>query len=109
MNWRNTESRLRTTKAKNMNRSRRTGFDNFPRVVGAFYGQPWAIAEDKFREIEGILRNRIETGCGTDYQAATDSNRRRNFDEPFQRVEDVAVVYVRGTITQRPSIFSSGG
>ena len=85
------------------------GFDKFPKLVGRFYGVPWAMTETKLREVEGILRSRITTGFGTDYEAMGEPTRTADSGAPFQRAGDVAVISVGGVITQRPDLFASGG
>lgn len=91
-------------------RGRMVGFDRFPHVTAEWFGSPWALELNKWRQIDSIVRKRIESGTGWDNYTAARGDSRVGPPETFQRVGDsVAVVYVRGVVTHRPSLFASGG
>lgn len=72
----------------------------------ALYGELWAIHPDKFAAIEAAFWTRVQTGqWAADAPQASVYNSRT----PDDYHGGVAVVRVRGTLTNRPSLFSSGG
>lgn len=82
-------------------------FDNYPHVAGQFYGTPWLITASKFDELESVLVARIKSGVGAfDDGPRADRPKKRDIREVRG---DIGVIQVRGTITPRPSLFSSGG
>ncbi|OWK34959.1 S49 family peptidase [Fimbriiglobus ruber] len=91
---------------------------DFRHVLASFYGTPWAIHPPKLKEIERALWVRIGTGHDVTPQAWDDAKPRADVgmidgeDGGFIRYDDdIALVPIQGTITQRPSVFSafSGG
>lgn len=82
-------------------------FDNYPHVAGQFYGTPWLITEAKFDEIEAALVARIRSGPMTfDDGPRADRPKKRDIREVRG---DIGLIQIQGTITPRPSLFSSGG
>jgi capsid assembly protease len=81
----------------------------FPKVLGSFYSQPWAILPAKLAEIERVMWVRIKSGKGTDFKAASRSKQGDDENQYYKCVGNVAVIEMRGTISQRPSLFASGG
>lgn len=85
---------------------------NFPHVLAAFYGSPWAILPAKLQEIEAVLWRRIAGGTQPVEPVAFDdsddftpsSNEKQ---KPYKLQGAAAVIQVYGTITPRPSVFSS--
>lgn len=95
----------------------------FHNCLHAFYGSPWAILPDKLDLIEAALLARV-FGDPDGTAALPDAAGRAGYlvsddgsiEEPeaaegegFSRKGTTAVIPVRGTITPRPSVFSSGG
>jgi signal peptide peptidase SppA len=88
---------------------------DFRHVLACIYERPLAILPAKFTEIEQVILARIRTGKGANW--IDDDGRvmpeaaMPNKEEPFDRVNDVAVIPMFGTITQRPNMMSrySGG
>lgn len=82
-------------------------FDDYPHVAGQFYGTPWLITEAKFDEIEAALVARIKNGPMVfDDGPRADRPKKRDIREVRG---DIGLIQIRGTITPRPSLFSSGG
>lgn len=108
----------------------------FPHVLAAFYGTPWAILPDKFREIEAVLLRRIASGPFALATPEQTAGARRELKEAwaerrgdpaafdpstdpgaasggpgYRLVGTAAVVPVHGAIVPRPSLFTeySGG
>lgn len=83
---------------------------NFPHVLAAFYGSPWAILPEKLAEIEAVLWRRIAGERRQLEPLAFDDD---DFDappqdkKPYKLQGAAAVIPVHGTITPRPSVFSS--
>lgn len=87
------------------------GKQNFPHVLAAFYGTPFAILPAKLQEIEAVLWRRIAGNEQKSEPVAFDED---DFDPPPQEKQKAyklqgaaAVIQVYGTITPRPSLFSS--
>lgn len=95
----------------------------FDRVLTAFYGEPWLIAPDKFDVIEAALLARVFGDVPLDPSVAAElakwsdgppheqarGGSAKDDAPPYLVQRGVAVVPVKGTITPRPSAFSSGG
>lgn len=82
-------------------------FDNYPHVVGQFYGTPWLITATKFDEIETALVARLKSGPVLfDDGPRADRPKKRDIREVRG---DIGLIQIHGTITPRPSLFSSGG
>jgi capsid assembly protease len=91
----------------------------YHRTLVAFYGTPWAILPGKLDVIEAALVARIADD--TAHLLTDDPRVMKAFDDgPDDKDEDdkpslydrrgsTALVKVNGTITPRPSLFSSGG
>lgn len=103
-------------------------WDRYENVLTAFYSSPWAILPEKLDAIEAVLLQRVGLSDGYDRDAvlaelqrvadglAPDAKGRPAIDakspqaqKPYLVSGKTAVVPVRGTITPRPSVFSSGG
>jgi signal peptide peptidase SppA len=87
---------------------------DFRHVLASIYNTPLAILPEKLKEIEAVVWARIRSGptpAGQDKfddaQEDTPVLAAREDDEPYQRAGDVAVIAIYGTITNRPTIFSS--
>lgn len=87
-------------------------------VLSAFYGTPWAIDPSKLDIIEAALLARVfgavsDTSFIDRAEAALEPTARTDEDEDEEakarRRGPTMVIPVRGTITPRPSLFSSGG
>ncbi len=81
------------------------GSGAYPRVLVAFNGTPWAIMPSKLAEIRSILLAR----CRGERLSADVIAEARRTAPPPRTAGKVAVLPVFGTISQRPSMFSSGG
>jgi signal peptide peptidase SppA len=91
----------------------------FPHVLAAFYGVPWAILPAKLAEIEAVLIRRLKDGPRADGAEVPDVRTgprgarpgEVRTDDGYTLVGSAAVVPVTGTITPRASVFSewSGG
>jgi signal peptide peptidase SppA len=96
---------------------RNKGAGNFGFVLGHLYGGVWAITPAKFSEIERVVKSRIDSGRGFDFDRDEDGPTaagRRGSNSPdngYTLFGSAAVVPISGTITPRPSMFSdySGG
>jgi capsid assembly protease len=89
---------------------------DFRHVLACVHNTPLAILPAKLADIEAAVRLRLTTGPGLrawdddDFDGDTPNGRKaaaRRDDELYERVGDVAVIPVMGTITQRPSIFTA--
>lgn len=80
----------------------------YPRVVAALYGTPWAILESKFDEIEAAMMT-IIANRSVDGWTAFDDEYEEDEGPKSQILGDTMVMPIQGTITPRPSAFSSGG
>lgn len=79
----------------------------YPHVFSQVYGQAWLIDVAKFNEIDAVVQNRLMHGpLDLEMKAETGRPSKRELRESRG---DIAIIGVRGTITPRPSIFSSGG
>lgn len=91
---------------------------SYKHVIGTFYGSVWAITDEKFAEIDAAFQHRLLHGSGL---AATEValEDADGYDSPragrpgrkdLREVQgDIGIVQLRGTISPRPSVFSSGG
>lgn len=75
----------------------------YPNVWSEFYSSPWAIIPSKLDEIETALHAIIK-GDNKAYAELPTTEQAK-----YQQVGDVAIVPISGTISTRPSVFSSGG
>lgn len=112
---------------------------NFPHVLATFYGSPWAILPEKFREIEAVILRRITNGPITMATPELTAEARQKLRDEWAKVQHTqhgpvvfddpsdygpsssgagyrldgtaAVVPIHGAIVPRPSIFTdySGG
>lgn len=84
---------------------------NFPHVLAAFYGSPWAILPAKLQEIEAVLWRRITGGAQpvepVAFDDPSDYDAPAKESKPYKLHGAAAVIPVHGTITPRPSLFSS--
>lgn len=78
-------------------------------ISNALYNSPWLITPEKLSEIEAVVRAKIETGSGLDFEAR--SGRSDDRDSGYKLIDGVAVIPIHGAITARPTLFStySGG
>lgn len=90
--------------------------NQFPHIVEAFYGQPWAILPAKLAEIEAVLWRRIRgEGPALPIPAEQTASEPRpkpvRTEEGYTLLGSAAVVPISGTITPRSSVFAewSGG
>ncbi len=96
---------------------RNKGAGNFGFVLSHLYGAVWAILPEKFAQIEHVVRERIKSGHGLDFDREDDGPTAAGGrgspgqDRGYTLLGTAAVVPVSGTITPRPSLFSeySGG
>lgn len=84
---------------------------NYPHVLAAFYGSPWSILPAKLHEIEAVLWRRITGGSQPVEPVAFDegdfASPSQDKQKPYTLQGAAAVIQVHGTITPRPSAFSS--
>lgn len=80
----------------------------YPMTLAAFYGSPWAILSAKLDEIESAMLSIVLNRSRDGWKSSDDEF--DDIEEPVSRsVGDVAVIPISGTISPRPSAFTSGG
>lgn len=82
---------------------------SYPHVLAAFYGSAWAILPEKFAEIEAVLWRRVSGAPRPEPVAFDDGDFIGSTKEqkPYTLHGAAAVIPVHGTITPRPSAFTS--
>lgn len=81
----------------------------YVRVCGMFFGQPWAITEEKFRVISSFLRRKASGAASFDEEVAAAVGQRRAGG--YGMAGSTAVIQIFGTIANRLSLADqcSGG
>lgn len=80
---------------------------NLPHVVAAFYNAPWAILPSKLAELQVVLLRRLADD-EPDYEPARLAAKGdTRTDDGYTLSGTAAIVPISGTITPRPSLFSS--
>lgn len=81
----------------------------YPAVLSEFLSQYWAIEAEKLNQIEVALMAILESRLKDGWQASDDNYQSAPKEPNSTQRGDVAVIPITGTITPRPSAFSSGG
>lgn len=81
----------------------------YPRIFSSFYSTPWAILPAKLDEIEMALQAMLVSRGADGWKAFDDDGPSMPHEPQMKQIGDIAMIPISGTLSPRPSIFSSGG
>lgn len=80
----------------------------YARTLFAFFSTPWALDVEKYNLVRSILLERA-AGVDASLEQMIAAAEARRTQAGYTQVGKVAIIPIMGVISQRPSVFSSGG